>query len=87
MGNNQGQEFSYGTWRTDIPQVPGHSRELICSKNVEHPGQVAEPYYQGITTLWEAFDRTVKRVPNHKFLGTRNLPDAEGKLGYSWRTF
>lgn len=37
--------------------------------------------------MWEAFDRTVKRVPNHKFLGTRNLPDAEGKLGYSWRTF
>jgi hypothetical protein len=26
----------------------------------------------GCKTLWEAFQRTVKRIPNHKFLGTRN---------------
>ena len=39
----------------------------------------AFPEYQ---TLWEYFQRTLKRIPNHKFLGTRKAGE-----GYEWMTF
>jgi hypothetical protein len=39
----------------------------------------AFPEYQ---TLWEYFQRTLKRIPNHKFLGTR-----KAAAEYEWITF
>jgi hypothetical protein len=39
----------------------------------------------GCKTLWEGFQRTVKRIPNHKFLGTRNQ-EKPGKP-YEWKTW
>lgn len=40
----------------------------------------AHPEYK---TLWEYFQRTLKRVPNHQFLGTRkSVSDS-----YEWMTF
>ncbi len=41
----------------------------------------------GMKTLLDAYRRTVKRFPNHRFLGTRNKRDEEGNLVYSWKTF
>jgi hypothetical protein len=41
--------------------------------------------YKGSKTLWEMYQKTVKRVPNAKFLGTRNN-DKEGRP-YEWKTY
>jgi hypothetical protein len=43
--------------------------------------------YNGLQTMWEGFERTVKRVPNNRFLGTRNVVTDDGKRSYSWKTF
>ncbi|TNV82014.1 hypothetical protein FGO68_gene5718 [Halteria grandinella] len=84
MGNNQAQEFSYGTWRTDIPQLPGHSPELICAKNAASPESLAVGNYKGFTELLSAFRDTVKRFPDNRFLGTRAK---DGEREYEWKTF
>ena len=34
------------------------------------------------TTLWDYFQRTLRRIPNNKFLGTRQTG-----TGYEWTTF
>jgi len=36
-------------------------------------------------TMWEIYSRTVRRMPNNPFLGTRN-PAKEGKP-YEWKTW
>lgn len=41
--------------------------------------------YNGCKTIWELFQKTVKRIPNNRFLGTRN-PNKEGRP-YEWKTF
>ena len=41
--------------------------------------------FDGLTNIWEAFERSHKRIPNSRFLGTRN-PNKEGKP-YEWKTF
>ncbi len=42
-----------------------------------------EGIYPECKTLWDYFKRTVKRIPNHKFLGTRVT---NGKP-YEWMTY
>lgn len=51
----------------------------------ENPGQLTSKTYKGITTLLEGFKQTAERIPNHKFLGTRNPKTPERE--YMWRTF
>lgn len=41
--------------------------------------------YEGITTLWQCFERQVKKNPDSNFLGSRD-PQREGKP-YVWKTF
>jgi hypothetical protein len=41
MGNYQtAPDVIYGYWRDDIPQLPGHSRELVSRWNKDHPDRV-----------------------------------------------
>jgi len=40
-----------------------------------------EYFHEGLDTLYKAFERNVKRIPNHEMLGTNN-----GK-SYDWLTF
>jgi hypothetical protein len=38
------------------------------------------------TTLWNFFERTVRKSPNNKFLGRRS-PGREDEDGFEWVTF
>lgn len=58
-----------------------------CNYNKDHPEELAKPEINGMVTLLDAFKNTLLRVPNHRFLGTRNETDAEGTRVYSWKTF
>ncbi len=60
---------------------------MICEKHKDCPDFVDIGDYNGLQTMWEAFERTVKRVPNNRFLGTRNVVTDDGKRSYSWKTF
>jgi len=41
----------------------------------------------GYKTIWEGYQATVKRIPDHPQLGTRNVPLEDGTKDYSWRSF
>ena len=44
-----------------------------------------EYFHEGCDTLYKAFDRNVKRIPDHPMLGTMTGP--EGAEKYEWMTF
>ena len=54
-------------------------------KNKDHPAELDSGVYEGCHTIYEAYVRTVKRIPNHKQLGSRNL--AKEGQPYEWLTF
>ena len=41
----------------------------------------------GYKTLWEGYKATVKRIPEHPQLGSRNVQLKDGTMDYSWRSF
>ena len=68
---------NYGEWRTNKPKEAGYSYELISadSKFLLERGSnldelCAEPF-EGVSTLYHALQRNVKRIPNNDWLGTR----------------
>jgi long-chain acyl-CoA synthetase len=85
MGNQPSTKYQYAFFREDIPPKAGHSKELVCIQNKDHPGQVAPPIFKGCKTLWEGFTYALNKFPSEKFLGTRNK-DKDG-LPYEWKTF
>ena len=80
-----GGKFNYGTWRTDIAREPGYSPEMISADFHKIKSQTdmekLEYFHEGCDTLYKAFERNLKRIPNHEMLGTTN-----GKE-YTWLTF
>jgi long-chain acyl-CoA synthetase len=48
-------------------------------------GELVERPSEDLNTVLDAFRKTVKRIPNHEYLGTRN-PDLEGRP-YEWMTW
>ena len=75
----------YGYWRTDKPKEAGFSHELISAdfemvKNQTTLDELNVLPYPGIDTLYKAFHRNVRRIPNHDFLGTRKGTE------YEWMT-
>ena len=48
------EPFQYGVWRQDIPQLPGHSRELINMLNKDYPGELNHGYV-GPETIWTTY--------------------------------
>lgn len=41
----------------------------------------------GFKTLWEGYQGTVNRIPQHPHLGTRDKILEDGSRDYSWKTF
>ena len=81
------------------PKKKGESRILRNAALPEHAEYPTEPF-PGIDTVLKAFDRTVARIPDSRFLATREILEqkesrnADGalvlqkKLGaYQWKTF
>ena len=88
MGNTAPtyEAYQYSIWRSDIPQLPGHSKELVNIFNKDSPGEV-NVGYKAPNTLWEQYRETAQKFKERQFLGTRNLLDeATGNLTYSWKT-
>lgn len=52
-------------------------------ENKDHPDETSPACYEGCYTLWEIYQRTVKRFPDRQFLGTRNL--AKEGAPYEWK--
>ena len=73
----QDSKFKYGEWRTNKPKEDGYSHELIStdSKFLINRGSNLDELcacpFEGVDTLYNAFQRNVKRIPNNDFLGTR----------------
>ena len=53
--------------------------------NKSDPDTLKGPSYHGMHTILDLFDFAIKRYPNHKFLGTRNI-NVAGKP-YEWKTY
>ena len=95
MGNSTLAATQYGTFRTDKPALPGHSAELVyvlvfdllsrCITNKDKPDYLAPAEYQGCKTILQMFDKTVKRCPANRFLGTRD--ESEPGRPYKWKNF
>jgi hypothetical protein len=81
MPGNNGHP--YARW---IPgtEEPGFSQELICNVN-ENPNEYKATPYPGEDTMLKSFKRTVKRLPDLEWLGSRN-PAVEGRP-YEWKTW
>jgi hypothetical protein len=69
-----GGKYNYGAWRTDIPREDGYSPEMISADFHKVQGTTTmdklEYFHEGCDTLYKAFERNVKRIPNHPMLGT-----------------
>ena len=80
-----GGKFNYGQWRTDIPREDGFSPEMISADFHKIKDQTTmdklEYFYDGCDTLFKAFEKNVKRIPNQQMLGT-NVGGV-----YEWLTF
>ena len=80
------KERKYAYWRVDKPKEEGFSHELISvgseaimdQTDVDHLDALPFP---GIDTLYKAFHRTVNRIPDNEFIGTRVGNE------YKWITF
>jgi hypothetical protein len=64
---------------TSIPNI------FSCIANKDKPDHLESPEVEGARTLWDLFQRTVKKYPNMKFTGTRNN-DKPGRP-YEWKTY
>eukprot|EP00347_Sterkiella_histriomuscorum_P005970 403354567 len=62
-----------------------HGKNNRCNKNRDHPDELAPKEYNGLKTIWDAYERTVRRIPNNQHLGTRNYYK-EG-APYEWKTY
>jgi hypothetical protein len=56
-----------------------------CIANKDHPDEVTPAECNGCRTLDAGFRKTVERMGDEQFLGTRNK-DKEGKP-YEWKTY
>lgn len=69
-------KITYGIWRTEKAREEGYSHELI-SPDTRHIldrtdlDTLDALEYPGVNTLMKAFRRTLKRIPNDNWLGTR----------------
>jgi len=75
----------YAFFREDKPATPGHSPELICIQNKDHPDKYADGTFKGCQTLDQAIKYALNHHPNENFLGTRQK-DKEG-MPYEWKTY
>ena len=76
----------YGYWRTDKPKEDGFSRELISheTQRILHETDLdtlESQRFPGVDTLLKAMRRTLRRIPNNHFLGTRKGDE------YEWLTW
>ena len=76
VSSSGAHNLTYGVWRTDVPQEPGYSRELVHAEmaNIKDWDTVFNRSYDhgiGVNTLLKAFDACVHRHPDKLFLGNR----------------
>lgn len=70
-------DIKYAYWRTDKPKDNGYSHELISYETEPLLGKSDletldfEPF-EGVNTVLKAIRRTVQRIPENNFLGTRD---------------
>lgn len=80
-------KYKYAYWREDKEKEPGFSHELISYEShayMEETGTDLDTLYgvkDGLDTLKACFQDQVKKIPDHKWVGTRvdNV--------YEWMTF
>ena len=81
------QKRCYGYWRTDKEKVPGYSHELISRDSQvlldkgDDLDKLDSVEFEGVDTIIKALDRTLERIPNHDWMGTRNGDT------YDWLTY
>ena len=51
----------------------------------DNPEALAPSELFGCKTIWELYQRTMKKFPNNQFLGTRN--QAKEGAPYEWKTY
>ena len=73
------------TQRSSCKIIKALSCKYRSIYNKDHPDQVSEPIYEGCKTIWDLFQRSVRKFHSKRFLGTRN-PNKEGKP-YEWKTY
>ena len=56
-----------------------------CIENKNDPDHLAPAEWEGHKTIWEGYQATVQKYPNHKFLGTRSKTK-EGNP-YEWKSW
>jgi long-chain acyl-CoA synthetase len=82
MGGQQSVE--YARFIPGTNKTPGFSDELV-NINCKDENDLVRYPYDDVKTVWDAFQRSVKKFPNNDFLGTRN--DKKEGRPYEWKTW